>query len=537
MSSRYNKYDIKPLNTDTYNKYQMVNFDKPKKETNPIVKKIRNVAVKTFSLLLAGIIGLSPIFSYAEEYTIQKGDTLSKIASAYGVSVDELAKLNNIEDVNKIYAGHKLTIDGLKTITTETIKTATSNVKSLATLEKTLSEIFDAQYYAEENPDVVASVGLNRLSLLNHYATFGIFEGRKPSKDFDFNINVYYGMNKDLQSVYSIFDADCYSVANSLINHYLTYGQKEGRPCKFSELDIDVLNIKTGEKILATREAYSSESENTNGASAGANPSFAVTPVNNAQHNYYASEVYKIILALDEIEESYNTPSKMSAEEPALRIALPAYYFEQCDYLDTKKAFLQEAYNFALSEAKDVIVNEEKAMLTPFVNAYKNMQTTEDFDDFYTLHENTGDIYDCFANDANELLGSKLPCYSSFPFEYISIERMAAEASPSPSPKRITFESLLAWLKSEDVLSYVGSYVNSEVYDTIDTDLYSFCETLYGLGCNDISKVDIADIGINLYDDNYFQYQLYGMIDYLDNEFGLDIYQSGDWQPIYIPVG
>ena len=42
-------------------------------------------------------------------YVIQKGDTLSEIARDEGMTVAEIAKLNNIKDVNKIYAGQTLT--------------------------------------------------------------------------------------------------------------------------------------------------------------------------------------------------------------------------------------------------------------------------------------------------------------------------------------------------------------------------------------------------------------------------------------------
>lgn len=45
-------------------------------------------------------------------YTVQKGDTLSKIASKYGTTYQELAKLNNIANPNLIYAGQVLKIKG-----------------------------------------------------------------------------------------------------------------------------------------------------------------------------------------------------------------------------------------------------------------------------------------------------------------------------------------------------------------------------------------------------------------------------------------
>ena len=44
------------------------------------------------------------------KYKIKKGDTLSKISRNLGVSVKDLAKLNNITDINKIQAGKSLNI-------------------------------------------------------------------------------------------------------------------------------------------------------------------------------------------------------------------------------------------------------------------------------------------------------------------------------------------------------------------------------------------------------------------------------------------
>ena len=43
-------------------------------------------------------------------YTIQRGDTLIKIAARYGTTVQVLVELNNIANKNRIYAGHKLLI-------------------------------------------------------------------------------------------------------------------------------------------------------------------------------------------------------------------------------------------------------------------------------------------------------------------------------------------------------------------------------------------------------------------------------------------
>ncbi|QUO43460.1 LysM peptidoglycan-binding domain-containing protein [Brevibacillus composti] len=45
-----------------------------------------------------------------QQYTVQKGDTLSALAQKYGTTVDAIAKANNIANVNLIYTGQQLTI-------------------------------------------------------------------------------------------------------------------------------------------------------------------------------------------------------------------------------------------------------------------------------------------------------------------------------------------------------------------------------------------------------------------------------------------
>ena len=59
----------------------------------------------------------------ATTYTVKRGDTLSAIAKKYGTTVAALAKLNNISDVNYIYVGQVLRIDGDPV----TVKTNTTN--------------------------------------------------------------------------------------------------------------------------------------------------------------------------------------------------------------------------------------------------------------------------------------------------------------------------------------------------------------------------------------------------------------------------
>ncbi len=53
---------------------------------------------------------------YRPTYTVQPGDTLFKIARRYGVSVSQLAQLNQIYNINVLYAGRVLVLpDGVQT--------------------------------------------------------------------------------------------------------------------------------------------------------------------------------------------------------------------------------------------------------------------------------------------------------------------------------------------------------------------------------------------------------------------------------------
>jgi LysM repeat protein len=44
-------------------------------------------------------------------HTVKSGDTLGRIAKTYGISVQELADLNGIKDINKISVGQSLKVN------------------------------------------------------------------------------------------------------------------------------------------------------------------------------------------------------------------------------------------------------------------------------------------------------------------------------------------------------------------------------------------------------------------------------------------
>ena len=58
----------------------------------------------TFGLLTTGLV------SQASSYTVQQGDTVSKIAQTYGTTINAIANENQLSDPNVIYVGEELTI-------------------------------------------------------------------------------------------------------------------------------------------------------------------------------------------------------------------------------------------------------------------------------------------------------------------------------------------------------------------------------------------------------------------------------------------
>lgn len=83
--------------------------------------------------------------------------------------------------------------------------------------------VFDANYYANNNPDVVLAYGNNATALLGHYINYGIKEGRSASAEF--NATAYRNRYADLNAKYGDNWVE-------YCRHFALYGKKEGRSAK-----------------------------------------------------------------------------------------------------------------------------------------------------------------------------------------------------------------------------------------------------------------------------------------------------------------
>lgn len=117
-------------------------------------------------------------------YTIKSGDTLSAIAKEHGTTVDELASLNGIQDVNKIYAGATLKLPGAEIDNTTDVAAGDTStdvaIPSSDDLYKSLMGYGDPSWSKAEEFDT----------------KYKEYANRKPFS-YDFNADALYQQYKD----------------------------------------------------------------------------------------------------------------------------------------------------------------------------------------------------------------------------------------------------------------------------------------------------------------------------------------------------
>lgn len=73
--------------------------------------------IKKFLLTIAaafGLVTVSAVAANADTVMVKSGDTLSKIATEYNTTVSSIQQLNHLADVNLIYVGEQLQVNGVQ---------------------------------------------------------------------------------------------------------------------------------------------------------------------------------------------------------------------------------------------------------------------------------------------------------------------------------------------------------------------------------------------------------------------------------------
>lgn len=92
-------------------------------------KMLLGVAGVAFGALALGTVNASA----NTLYTIQSGDTVSEVASAFGTTVDAIVQNNGLTNPNYVYVGQKLAIDYNANYSTQTVQQPTQSYQQTST--------------------------------------------------------------------------------------------------------------------------------------------------------------------------------------------------------------------------------------------------------------------------------------------------------------------------------------------------------------------------------------------------------------------
>ena len=164
--------------------------------------------------------------STAKTYTVKNGDTLSKIGLKTGIAWKTIADLNGIKSPYVIRKGQVLKLptnnsNNSSVITAPTPSTpAVSPIKGYVVNGIDYSIVFDPTYYVNKYADLKKAFGMDSTKLFEHFLKYGQKEGRQAISTF--NVAVYKNRYLDLQKAF-LDDLPAY------YKHYCQFGKSEGR--------------------------------------------------------------------------------------------------------------------------------------------------------------------------------------------------------------------------------------------------------------------------------------------------------------------
>lgn len=155
--------------------------------------------------------------STEKTYTVQKGDTLSKIGTKTGISWKTIAELNGIKSPYVVKVGQVLKLSNM---TTTNSNSSNTSGKKYISNGIDYSLVFDPTYYANKYADLKNAFGTDANKLFDHFIKNGMKEARQAISTF--NVTTYKNRYADLRNAYG----------NNLplyYQHYIKFGKKEGR--------------------------------------------------------------------------------------------------------------------------------------------------------------------------------------------------------------------------------------------------------------------------------------------------------------------
>lgn len=158
----------------------------------------------------------TPVVPNEKTYTVQKGDTLSKIGTKTGVEWKTIATLNGIKFPYVVRVGQVLKLSPVNSSSSSSTSTSPKFISNGIDY----SAVFDPTYYVNKYADLKKAFGTNTSKLFDHFVNFGMKEGRQAIATF--NVIAYKNRYTDLQKAFGTNLPEYYK-------HYIQYGKKENR--------------------------------------------------------------------------------------------------------------------------------------------------------------------------------------------------------------------------------------------------------------------------------------------------------------------
>ena len=146
----------------------------------------------------AGLLAVGTIAANADQVTVQPGDTVSKIAQEHNTTVDSIQQLNNLANVNLIYAGQTLEVGENGQATASANTTTTNNYQSPAQTYNYNYQAATTPSYSYNNNNYQAATTPSYSYNNNNYQA-----ATTPSYSYNNNNNYSYNANTNTQAANS----------------------------------------------------------------------------------------------------------------------------------------------------------------------------------------------------------------------------------------------------------------------------------------------------------------------------------------------
>ncbi|KRM88465.1 LysM peptidoglycan-binding domain-containing protein [Liquorilactobacillus vini] len=200
------------------------------------IKKILLSAATVTGIMTAGTVAAN-----ADTVSVKAGDTVSELAHEYGTTVSDIQTENNLSNVNMIYVGQQLNVNGTNSATTQTTSSNSTANSSTTTSSNTTTTQSQSTTPATNNTVTASTTNSSVSTVANTSASENAAKAwiaaRESGGSYTAQNGNYYGkyqlsksyLNGDYSAanqerVATQYVTSRYGSWQGAVNHWKTYG-------------------------------------------------------------------------------------------------------------------------------------------------------------------------------------------------------------------------------------------------------------------------------------------------------------------------